>query len=118
MPIQAPPDDVHEVRVKFAYNGEVFITYIKPDTTYERLQEEVKEICKFSADQVFTVKWVDEEGDPCMISTQMELEEAIRLYEVNHEPELVIHVFPNVPPTPGMNCKGEDKSIYRRGDRR
>ncbi|KAL1464220.1 hypothetical protein WDU94_003887, partial [Cyamophila willieti] len=91
MPIQAPPDEVHEVRVKFAYNGEVFITYIKPDTTYERLQEEVKEICKFSPDQVFTVKWVDEEGDPCMISTQMELEEAIRLYEVNHEPELVIH---------------------------
>ncbi|KAI5750084.1 hypothetical protein M8J76_012688 [Diaphorina citri] len=85
---QAPPD---EIRVKCAFNNEVFITYIKPDITYDRLQEEVKEMCKFSTDQVFTVKWVDEEGDPCLISTQMELEEAIRLYEVNHEPELVIH---------------------------
>ena len=29
-----------------------------------------------------TVKWVDEEGDPCIIQSQVELDEAIRLYEV------------------------------------
>lgn len=41
--------------------------------------------------QVFTMKWVDEEGDPCTLSTQMELTEAIRLYEINKDSELVIH---------------------------
>ena len=30
-------------------------------------------------------------GDPCTISTQMELDEAIRLYEVNRDSELTIH---------------------------
>lgn len=39
----------------------------------------------------FTIKWVDEEHDACTISTQMELDEAIRLYEMNHNPELLIH---------------------------
>jgi atypical protein kinase C iota type len=26
----------------------------------------------------YTVKWIDEEGDPCTIASQQELEEAIR----------------------------------------
>ena len=30
-------------------------------------------------------------GDPCTLSTQMELDEAIRLYEVNKESEIVVH---------------------------
>ena len=29
------------------------------------------------------MKWVDEEGDPCIIQSQVELDEAIRLYEVS-----------------------------------
>ena len=29
-----------------------------------------------------TVKWMDEEGDPCIVQSQVELDEAIRLYEV------------------------------------
>lgn len=37
------------------------------------------------------MKWVDEDNDPCTLSTQIELDEAIRLYEVNRESELVIH---------------------------
>lgn len=41
--------------------------------------------------QVFTMKWVDEESDPCTLTSQMELCEAIRLYEINKDSELVIH---------------------------
>ena len=39
----------------------------------------------------FTVKWVDEEGDPCTISSELEVQEAIRLYEANKEAELTVH---------------------------
>jgi len=118
MPTQLANSDVPEIRVKTAYNGEVMITYIDPHTTLDQLCQEMRDICRFTQDQVFTMKWVDEEGDPCTISTQMELDEAIRLYEVNKDSELTIHVFPNVPPAPGMPCQGEDRSIYRRGARR
>ena len=69
-------------------------------------------------EQPFTVKWVDEEGDPCTISSQMELDEAIRLYDLNKDTELKIHIFPNRPEAPGMPCTGEDDKIYRRGARR
>lgn len=37
------------------------------------------------------MKWVDEESDPCTLTSQMELCEAIRLYEINKDSELVIH---------------------------
>ena len=51
----------------------------------------MREICGFPRTHPFTVKWVDEEGDPCTISSQCEVEEAIRLYEINKEAELTVH---------------------------
>ncbi|XP_043229047.1 atypical protein kinase C-like isoform X1 [Amphibalanus amphitrite] len=107
-----------EIKVKTAFKGEFYITYISPDMKFEALVGEIKDTCRFPPDARFTVKWVDEEGDPCTLSTQEELQEAIRLYEVNKDSEITIHVFPGVPPAPGMPCAGEDRSIYRRGARR
>jgi atypical protein kinase C iota type len=108
----------NDIKVKIAYNGEVLIFYIAENITYEELCKEIRGICRFAPDQVFTMKWIDEENDPCTISCQMELNEAIRLYEVNRDSELFIHVFPNSPAAPGLSCIGEDRSIYRRGARR
>ena len=121
MPTQLANDSSNQasdIKVKIAYNGEVLIFYIEEQTTYDELCKEIRGICRFALDQVFTMKWIDEENDPCTISTQMELYEAIRLYEVNRDSELFIHVFPNAPSAPGMSCIGEDRSIYRRGARR
>uniref|UniRef100_A0ABD2WU60 protein kinase C n=1 Tax=Trichogramma kaykai TaxID=54128 RepID=A0ABD2WU60_9HYME len=122
MPTQTESD---EIRVKIVYNGEVQITYITAGISVEKLRDEMRTICGFgqtasgqSADQQFTMKWVDDEGDPCRIASQRELDEALRLYELEKDTEITIHVFPNVPPAPGMPCQGEDRSIYRRGARR
>ena len=52
---------------------------------------EMRGICGFHHNYPFTMKWVDEEGDPCTVNSQMELDEAIRLYEVNKEAELTVH---------------------------
>ncbi|XP_054160714.1 protein kinase C iota type-like [Oppia nitens] len=106
------------IRVKAAFNGEVMVIYIKDDIYLNDLCNEMREICRFSQQQNFTMKWVDEEGDPCVISSQAELEEAIRLYELNKDSEITIHVFASIPQYPGLPCPGEDKSIYRRGARR
>lgn len=38
------------------------VTYIEPLITLEGLCKEVRDICKFNYDQLFTMKWVDEEG--------------------------------------------------------
>lgn len=110
--------DIPEIRVKTAFNGHVFITYIDHGISYDTLTNEMRDTCGFHKNYPFTIKWVDEEGDPCTISSQMELDEAIRLYEINKEAELSVHVFPGVPAAPGMPCQGEDRSIYRRGARR
>ena len=101
--------DIPEIRVKTAYNGQVFITYIDHSMTYPHLMEEMRDICGFQAGQELTIKWVDEEGDPCLVQSQTELDEAIRLYEVNKEAELAVHVFPGLPPAPGRLCHGEDR---------
>uniref|UniRef100_A0A667YB22 Protein kinase C n=1 Tax=Myripristis murdjan TaxID=586833 RepID=A0A667YB22_9TELE len=98
--------------------GDIMITHFEPSISYEGLYGEVRDMCSMDNDQLFTMKWIDEEGDPCTVSSQLELEEALRLYELNKDSELIIHVFPCVPEKPGMPCPGEDKSIYRRGARR
>ncbi|GBM66708.1 Atypical protein kinase C [Araneus ventricosus] len=105
----------NEIRIRTVYNGGIMITYILPTIILDEFYKEIREICKFGIEQPFTVKWIDEDNDPCTISSQEELDEALRLYEANHDSELTLHIFPNVPPVPGMPCVGEDKSIYRRG---
>uniref|UniRef100_A0A0B6Z5I1 Protein kinase C n=1 Tax=Arion vulgaris TaxID=1028688 RepID=A0A0B6Z5I1_9EUPU len=108
----------NSVLIKVGYNGNILVTNIKNDVKYLDFCTEIRDICKFEDAQPFTVKWIDEDGDPCTISSQIELNEAIRLYEVNKDTELSIHVFPNVPDRPGLPCVGEDRNIYRRGARR
>ncbi|KAK2157936.1 hypothetical protein LSH36_181g04078 [Paralvinella palmiformis] len=83
-------EDDH-IRLKAVYGGDVMVTNLNSDITYEGLCAEMRDICKFDEIQPFTLKWVDEEGDPCTISSQIELNEAIRLYEINRDSEIVIH---------------------------
>ncbi|KAK4322134.1 hypothetical protein Pmani_007111 [Petrolisthes manimaculis] len=80
-----------EIRVKIAYSGEVYITYVPPVTEVAALEEEIRAVCKFDSDQDFTIKWIDEEGDPITISHEYELGEALRLYDINKDSELTIH---------------------------
>uniref|UniRef100_A0A8B9PG01 Protein kinase C n=1 Tax=Apteryx owenii TaxID=8824 RepID=A0A8B9PG01_APTOW len=98
--------------------ADILITNLDASMSYDELCNEVREMCILQQEQPITLKWIDDEGDPCTISSQMELEEAFRLYCQNRDEGLIIHVFPSIPEKPGMPCPGEDKSIYRRGARR
>uniref|UniRef100_A0A8D2F4P2 Protein kinase C zeta n=1 Tax=Theropithecus gelada TaxID=9565 RepID=A0A8D2F4P2_THEGE len=106
------------VRLKAHYGGDIFITSVDAATTFEELCEEVRDMCRLHQQHPLTLKWVDSEGDPCTVSSQMELEEAFRLARQCRDEGLIIHVFPSTPEQPGLPCPGEDKSIYRRGARR
>lgn len=106
------------IKMKAHYNGDILITRLGASMNYDELCDEVREMCNLHQGQPITLKWIDDEGDPCTISSQMELEEAFRLYSIYKEEGLSIHVFPSIPEKPGLPCPGEDKSIYRRGARR
>ncbi|MBN3283628.1 KPCZ kinase, partial [Polyodon spathula] len=97
---------------------DMLITALDSSMTYRALCDEVRDMCSLLQTQPITLKWIDNEGDPCTISSQIELEEAFRLYSRNRNEGLHMHVFPSIPEKPGMPCPGEDKSIYRRGARR
>uniref|UniRef100_A0A669DG67 Protein kinase C n=1 Tax=Oreochromis niloticus TaxID=8128 RepID=A0A669DG67_ORENI len=97
---------------------DILITDLAATVTFVELCEEVKTMCSVASQQPITLKWIDDEGDPCTISSQMELEEALRIYSRTKRSGLLLHVFPSIPEQPGMLCPGEDKSIYRRGARR
>ncbi|XP_033125125.1 protein kinase C iota type-like [Anneissia japonica] len=111
-------EDVSPIKVKAAYNGDILCVDVDPDIQFEDFCSDMRDICNFQDDALFTMKWLDDEGDPCTISSQEELEEAIRLYDLHKDSNIIIHVFPNVPEKPGAPCPGEDKNIYRRGARR
>lgn len=112
------PLDDSDIKIQVYYCGLIMVIYIKNSLKIEEFYSILREICKFDDQQLFTIKWVDEEGDPCTVSSQIELDEALRLYYVNKESELVVHIFANIPERPGTQCAGEDRSIYRRGARR
>ena len=107
-----------DIKIQLFYCGTIMVVYINERINLDQFYSLIRLICKFDAKQLFTIKWVDEEGDPCTISSQVELDEAIRLYYLNKESEMIIHVFGNMPERPGTQCAGEDRSIYRRGARR
>lgn len=50
----------------FLLSSDVMVTGLNNDITYEGLCAEMRDICKFDEDQLFTMKWVDEEGDSCL----------------------------------------------------
>uniref|UniRef100_A0A8C1CDL9 Protein kinase C n=2 Tax=Cyprinus carpio TaxID=7962 RepID=A0A8C1CDL9_CYPCA len=99
-------------------NMDMLISDLDLAMTYTEVCEEVRTMCGVRKEMPITLKWIDDEGDPCTISSQMELEEAFRIYNRNRRSGLLLHVFPSIPEKPGMPCPGEDKSIYRRGARR
>lgn len=111
-------DDSNDIRVKTVFNHKVMVTYITPCIDLEGLRSEMREICSFPPSKDFIMKWIDEEGDPCILSTKEELHECLRLYDLNRDSEITIHVFSELPAAAGLPCPGEDKSIYRRGARR
>ncbi|XP_069932775.1 protein kinase C zeta type isoform X1 [Oryctolagus cuniculus] len=89
------------VRLKAHYSGDIFITSVDAATTFEELCEEVRDMCGLHQHHPLTLKWVDSEGDPCTVSSQMELGEAFRLAGQHRDDGLILH-----------------ESIYRRGARR
>ena len=95
--------DVEDMKIQIFYSGLITVIYFKDEGYVEldKFNKKIKEICNFDDQQPFTLKWVDEEGDPCTLSSQMELDEVIRLYYLNKERELVLHVFANLPERPG-----------------
>jgi hypothetical protein len=54
---------------------------------------------------------INRTGDPCTINSERELAEAFRLYNIQKDNELVLHVFLGLPPAPGMLCPGEDSAF-------
>lgn len=41
---------------------DIMITHFEPSISYEGLYGEVKDMCSMDNDQLFTMKWIDEEG--------------------------------------------------------
>ena len=64
-------DSIPEIKVKTAFNGQIYVTYIANTVSFSQFEDEMRDICGFTPGNPFTVKWVDEEGDPCTISSQV-----------------------------------------------
>lgn len=103
------------IKLRVFYNSANMVTYVDPSITLDRLNKEVRELLQFEPNEVFTQKWIDDVGDPCMLTWQEELDEMIRLYYIFNFKEIKIHVFKGQPTMPGLPCPGEARNMYRRG---
>uniref|UniRef100_A0A9J8C0B6 protein kinase C n=1 Tax=Cyprinus carpio carpio TaxID=630221 RepID=A0A9J8C0B6_CYPCA len=91
---------------------DIMITHFDPSISYEGLCSEVRDMCSMDNDQLFTMKWIDEEGHREVVQEMF-----VSAFFFSQSLSLST-VFPCIPEKPGMPCPGEDKSIYRRGARR
>ncbi|KAK0393260.1 hypothetical protein QR680_000124 [Steinernema hermaphroditum] len=106
--------DECDLKLNTRFNNGNAVLYCKLPLEIDDFFGHVREAHKL-IDETITVKWIDDEGDPCTISTQPELDEAVRLSD---NAELILHVFSGKPASPGFPCTGENKNVYRRGARR
>ena len=95
------------IRVKAVLNDRVMVTYIDPNINFDRLTKEIQELFNLEP-SLFTIKFIDDEGDPCFLSNQEELDEVIRLLNLSHELEMTLRVFHGVQLAVGLPCPGED----------
>ncbi|GAA51443.1 atypical protein kinase C [Clonorchis sinensis] len=94
------------------------VTSLPADADLNSMRSQVLELCQFNRGEPFTLKWIDEEQDPCVISSDRELNEAVRLYKLNKECQITVLVFAGEPAGPGKPCPTEDLNMYRRGAKR
>lgn len=113
-------NDSSSVKFRIHYRQQATVIYLPFNLTLQAFYDQLSSICNLSVTEPpsFTVKWLDESLDAITMSSQRELNTAIRLYMKNTDKELHIHVFPSRPEHPGLLCPGEDPLIYRRGARR
>ena len=99
-----------------AFKECISVCFVDQKLDFEEFRAEIIGLCELALNQDFTVKWIDEDGDACTISSDLELEEAFRLSRI--QSELSIHIFLGLPERPGMLCKDEIVSIHRKGAKR
>jgi atypical protein kinase C iota type len=108
--------------VKFLihYRQQITVIHLPIHLTIDAFYNHLATISSFTLPHPseFTVKWLDESLDAISLSSQRELNTAIRLYQKNGDKALHVHVFPSRPEQAGLLCPGEDPMIYRRGARR
>ncbi|CAF3027213.1 unnamed protein product [Rotaria socialis] len=113
-------NDLTTVKFLIHYQQEATVIYLPYTLTIEVLYNHLSSICHLALTNppTFTIKWLDESLDAITMSSQRELNTAMRLYKKHSSKELHLHVFSNRPEQPGLLCPGEDPVIYRRGARR
>jgi atypical protein kinase C iota type len=91
---------------------------VESDWSCQTFFQNLRTRCQFNQTGALTVKWLDDEDDPCTISSQLELDEAIRYIHVNKLNYIKLHVFNGSPEIPGQRPPGETKAMYRKNARR
>ncbi|KJE89495.1 protein kinase C [Capsaspora owczarzaki ATCC 30864] len=73
------------VSIKAQYNGDVRRFAVDSDTSsFQQLCSKLRSVYNMTNEEL-VVKWIDEEGDPCTMSTDLELWEALRLFKTNKD---------------------------------
>lgn len=102
-------------RIKL-YHGELqYKLHVDHTMKFEDFIKTVK-IATNTKDKVI-LKYIDDEGDPILLTSDEELHEMLRITPANQE-YIYVHAFGGRTPQPGRLCDGENKAIYRRNARR
>merc|ERR1711953_59914 len=104
-------------RVKLYHGESQYKLHIDQNMEFAQFLNNVKGSIGLQARENITLKYIDDEGDPILLTSDQELVEMLRITPANQE-YIYIHAFGGRVPNPGKPCDGENKAIYRRNARR
>ncbi|OAF67608.1 hypothetical protein A3Q56_04649 [Intoshia linei] len=109
-----------DVYVILRYNGQstVMNNAVTRKCTLDMFKREIVFLCKFTESQLFTIKWVDNDGDSITIYDDIDFEEAFRACVHDKMNILKFLVFDGIPLNPGDLCPYEKQHMHRRNAHR
>lgn len=100
-----------ELKAKIRFNTNIFVVYFSVPISFEAFVARSLDACQLSSDIKVTIKVIDDEGDPCTVLSQNDLDEVIWSLTEAHATEIFVHVFLGEPLSAGAPCLGEDSEL-------
>lgn len=102
-----------ELKAKIRFDNVAYVIHFSIPIAFDVFCAHTLNACQLSSDTKVTIKIIDDEGDPCTVLSQNDLDEVIWSLTEAHATEILVHVFLGEPLAAGAPCLGEDSGFLK-----
>ena len=103
-----------QLPINLIYKGKERKFFLPTFQQVELVLPAIREAIGVHRDMHINIKWIDDDGDPITLESQLDWVELLRLFPYNQDGLIIMHVFDGPKPPPGHLCELEDINLYKR----